>query len=67
VYWGDTPYLDLSYFPQLPWADVRKEMIDEKGLDSATADKIGSYVKHKGIFKTGIRFPLLIQFVSQAA
>lgn len=26
---------------KLPWEDVRKEMVDEKGLDPAIADKIG--------------------------
>lgn len=33
---------------KLPWAEVRKEMIDEKGLDSDVADKIGEYVILKG-------------------
>ncbi len=33
---------------KMSWADVRKEMTDEKGLDAAVADKIGEYVKHKG-------------------
>ena len=32
----------------MPWEDVKKEMTEEKGLDSAVADKIGEYVKHKG-------------------
>ncbi|KAJ4490119.1 histidine-tRNA ligase [Lentinula aciculospora] len=31
-----------------PWADVKKEMTEEKGLDPSVADKIGEYVKHKG-------------------
>lgn len=31
-----------------PWSDVRKEMIDEKGLDAATADQIGEYVRLNG-------------------
>ncbi|KAH8295888.1 hypothetical protein KR044_008262 [Drosophila immigrans] len=31
-----------------PWADVRKEMVDEKGLDGAVADKIGEYVRLSG-------------------
>ncbi|KAK7467376.1 Cytoplasmic and mitochondrial histidine tRNA synthetase [Stygiomarasmius scandens] len=31
-----------------PWAEVKKEMTEEKGLDSASADKIGEYVKLKG-------------------
>ena len=25
----------------MPWEDVRKEMVDDKGLDPAIADKIG--------------------------
>ncbi|KJR83855.1 histidyl-tRNA synthetase [Sporothrix schenckii 1099-18] len=33
---------------KLPWADVKKEMVDEKGLDAAVADRIGDYVKHSG-------------------
>ncbi|PVG01741.1 histidyl-tRNA synthetase [Serendipita vermifera] len=33
---------------KMPWADVKKEMTEEKGLDPAVADKIGEYVKHKG-------------------
>ena len=32
----------------MAWVDVKKEMTEEKGLDSAVADKIGEYVKHKG-------------------
>lgn len=31
-----------------PWADVRKEMTVEKGLDGAIADRIGEYVGIKG-------------------
>ncbi|CAM0140254.1 Cytoplasmic and mitochondrial histidine tRNA synthetase [Umbelopsis sp. WA50703] len=33
---------------KLPWADVRKEMTDEKGLAPESADQIGEYVKLKG-------------------
>merc|ERR1711939_5351 len=33
---------------KLPWEDVRKEMVEEKGLDRAVADKIGDYVRLKG-------------------
>ncbi|KAI8321505.1 histidyl-tRNA synthetase [Martensiomyces pterosporus] len=33
---------------KLPWADVRKEMTEEKGLDGAVADKIGEYVQLRG-------------------
>ncbi|KAN0134399.1 hypothetical protein V8E53_007897 [Lactarius tabidus] len=45
---------------KLPWADVKKEMTDEKGLDVACADKIGEYVKHKG------GRPLLEQLLADA-
>ncbi|XP_037938865.1 histidine--tRNA ligase, cytoplasmic-like [Teleopsis dalmanni] len=31
-----------------PWAEVRAEMIDEKGLDAAAADEIGKYVQLSG-------------------
>lgn len=33
---------------KVPWEEVRKEMIEEKGLDSEVADKIGEYVVLKG-------------------
>jgi len=33
---------------KLPWAEVRKEMTEEKGLDGAVADKIGEWVVLKG-------------------
>ncbi|WWC60325.1 uncharacterized protein I303_102896 [Kwoniella dejecticola CBS 10117] len=33
---------------KLPWADVKKEMTVEKGLDEQVADKIGQYVGLKG-------------------
>lgn len=35
-------------FLQSPWADVRKEMVDEKGLNGDTADSIGEYVRLSG-------------------
>ncbi|XP_031623696.1 histidine--tRNA ligase, cytoplasmic-like [Contarinia nasturtii] len=31
-----------------PWAEVRREMIEEKGLDETVADKIGEYVQLSG-------------------
>ncbi|XP_013099750.1 histidine--tRNA ligase, cytoplasmic isoform X1 [Stomoxys calcitrans] len=31
-----------------PWAEVRREMIEEKGLDASTADQIGEYVQLSG-------------------
>lgn len=33
---------------KMPWAEVRKEMVDEKGLDGAVADRIEKYVMQKG-------------------
>ncbi|KAH7416973.1 histidyl-tRNA synthetase-like protein [Cadophora sp. MPI-SDFR-AT-0126] len=33
---------------KLPWAEVRKEMTEEKGLEPEIADKIGEYVILKG-------------------
>lgn len=33
---------------KLPWADVRKEMTEDKGLAPESADQIGEYVKLKG-------------------
>lgn len=30
------------------WDEVRKEMVEEKGLDGAVADKIGTYVSKSG-------------------
>ncbi|KAG9072195.1 Cytoplasmic and mitochondrial histidine tRNA synthetase [Linnemannia hyalina] len=33
---------------KLPWAEVRKEMTEEKGLDPKAADLIGEYVQLKG-------------------
>ncbi|KAF2263992.1 histidyl-tRNA synthetase [Lojkania enalia] len=31
-----------------PWEEVRREMVEDKALDPAVADKIGEYVKYKG-------------------
>lgn len=33
---------------QLPWEDVKSEMVGEKGLEPSVADKIGEYVKLRG-------------------
>lgn len=33
---------------QMEWEDVKKEMVEEKGLEPAVADRIGSYVKLSG-------------------
>ena len=44
---------------KLPWADVKKEMTEEKGLDPAVADRIGEYVKLKGESYPIKMFPVL--------
>jgi histidyl-tRNA synthetase len=33
---------------KMSWADVKKEMVEEKSLDPEVADKIGGYVELKG-------------------
>lgn len=33
---------------QMPWEDVRKEMVTEKGLSEEAADQIGEYVSLQG-------------------
>jgi len=33
---------------KMPWGEVRKEMVDEKGLDAQVADRIEGYVTQKG-------------------
>ena len=38
----------IFFRTQLPWEDVKAEMVGEKGLDPSVADKIGEYVKLKG-------------------
>ncbi|QSL64181.1 hypothetical protein MERGE_000336 [Pneumocystis wakefieldiae] len=38
----------IDKLDKLPWDDVKKEMVDEKGLDESVADKIGSYIRKKG-------------------
>ncbi|KAG9077631.1 Cytoplasmic and mitochondrial histidine tRNA synthetase, partial [Ceratobasidium sp. 370] len=43
-----TPSPPFDKLDKLPWVDVRREMVDEKGLGEDVADKIGEYVKLKG-------------------
>lgn len=31
-----------------PWSEVRREMVEDKGLDGAVADRIGTYVQRRG-------------------
>ena len=52
---------------KMAWADVKKEMTDEKGLDPATADKIGEYVKHKGTLTSGSATCMQLSGCLQAA
>ena len=49
--------LDRTDANQLPWAEVKKEMTQEKGLDPTVADKIGQYVKQKGASQEGKHGP----------
>ena len=39
----------VANYYQLPWEDVRREMVVEKGLNEGVADKIGEYVIRKGM------------------
>lgn len=32
----------------MPWEDVKKEMVNEKGLSEEAADQIGEYVRMQG-------------------
>lgn len=41
-------YLNRDKLDKMPWADVKKEMVDEKGLPEEVADKIGEWVVLKG-------------------
>ena len=49
-----------SCFIKLPWVEVRKEMTEEKGLDPTSADRIGEYVKNKGVHYLEIPFNIEI-------
>lgn len=33
---------------KMSWEEVRREMVEEKGLDAASADRIGQFVQHRG-------------------
>jgi histidyl-tRNA synthetase len=44
-----------------PWSEVRREMVEEKGLEGAVADRIGEYVKLKG---DGAFEPLLLDHLA---
>ena len=36
---------------QVDWEEVKKEMVEEKGLQEEVADVIGEYVKFRGSFE----------------
>lgn len=38
----------LSLLGQVPWEEVKKEMVNEKGLSEDAADQIGEYVSMRG-------------------
>jgi len=48
---------DCANARQLPWAEVKKEMTQEKGLNPTVAEKIGQYVKLRGAGLEGKQHP----------
>lgn len=55
----------------MPWEDVKKEMVNEKGLSEEVADQIGEYVSMQGEtflkFFKGVRCQWLRKEISVAA
>lgn len=41
---------------KIPWAEVKKEMVEEKGLPEEVADRIGEYVQHSGSINDMLQF-----------
>ncbi|KAG0645714.1 Histidyl-tRNA synthetase [Hyphodiscus hymeniophilus] len=41
---------------KVPWAEVKKEMVEEKGLAEEVADRIGEYVQHSGSVEDMLKF-----------
>ncbi|KAK0610032.1 histidyl-tRNA synthetase mitochondrial precursor [Bombardia bombarda] len=41
---------------KMAWADVKKEMIEEKGLSEEIADKVGEYVQHSGTIQETVDY-----------
>jgi histidyl-tRNA synthetase len=41
---------------KMAWADVKKEMVEEKNLAEDVADRIGEYVKHSGSISEVLSF-----------
>jgi len=41
---------------KIPWADVKKEMVQEKGLLDEVADLIGEYVRRSGDISEMLQF-----------
>lgn len=48
LYVDSNLYTVLIFLFQSPWEDVRKEMIDEKGLSPEATDNIGEFVRLHG-------------------
>ena len=40
--------ISTTLFLQSPWEEVRREMVDEKGLSGEAADRIGEFVQMSG-------------------
>ncbi|KTW31802.1 histidine-tRNA ligase [Pneumocystis jirovecii RU7] len=38
----------IDKLDKLSWDSVKKEMVEEKGLDNLVADKVGDYIRNKG-------------------
>ena len=47
LFWSKNEIQNKCFF-QSPWEEVKKEMVEEKNLDEASADKIGEFVKLSG-------------------
>ncbi len=41
-------YMDFNIIIQEPWSEVRRELIEDKGLTADMADKLGIFVEYKG-------------------
>ena len=48
VFWLFLTHILKSPFLQSPWEEVRREMVEEKGLSGEAADRIGEFVQMSG-------------------
>ena len=47
---------EIDKLDKMVWADVKKGMVEDKGLPSEVADRIGEYVKHSGEIQDMLQF-----------